>query len=206
MTAFIGWIDASVGGLPQKRGEAGLAAGGFAREFCQSWAKKTTDGNGTIYFITSIPSDAIITYLAYYQDAIANLTSQDFGLYKGDKSLSNLGTVSQTAGDYYAGASVAGLPNSTPVDAGAIFASAVDTHSGYAQGSELNVLSNIVIQTITTLGAATNGFLNYELKIWALLGFTDPKWKDDSYVIGSRLNTAGANAGNMVLRGRWIQG
>lgn len=206
MAAFIGWIDASVGALPQKRGEPGLAAGGHVFEFAQSWAKKTTDGNSSIYFITQIPSDAILTSLLFNMDAIANLTSQSFGIFKGDKSLSNLGTVSATAADYYAGASTTGLPNSTPVDASAILMAATDTHGGYALGSELNAMSAVSVQTITTLGATTNGLLNLGLKVWQLLGFTDPKWKEDSYLIGSLLTTAGSNAGNMALRGRWIQG
>lgn len=205
-TAFIGWVDANVGATPQKRGEPGLAAGGLVRGFVQSWAKKTTDGNGTIYFVSQIPSDAIITSLLLLQDALTGLTSLDVGLYKGDKGLASLGGPSSTTADYNAGASTSGLPNSTPVDAGAIFESAFDSHAGLAQGSERNVLTNLPVQTVTTLGATTNGFLNYGLKIWALLGFTDPKWKEDSYVIGVRLNTAGSAAGNFVLRGNWIQG
>jgi hypothetical protein len=206
MAAFIGWIDANVGALPQKRGLAGVAAGGLVREFIQSWAKKTTDGNGTIYFCAEIASDALITMLELYNDAITGLTSADIGIFKVDKSLSNLGAVSTTAGDYYAGASTTGTPNSTPVDAGAIFLTATDISAGNAQGSPKNVLTNIVVQTITTLGATTGGFLNYDLKLWQLLGFTDPKWKEDAYAIGMRLYTAGSAAGNLVLRGRWIQG
>ena len=61
MAAFIGWADGNVGALPQKRGEAGVAAGGRFFKGVQSWAKKSTDGNGTIYFLAEIPSDAIIT-------------------------------------------------------------------------------------------------------------------------------------------------
>lgn len=204
--AFIGWPNAQVGGVPQKRDSAARVAAGLVREFCQSWAKATTDGNGTIYFIAEIPSDAIVTSLLLNNDALTGATSADLGLYKIDKSLSNLGTVSSTASDYYAGCSVAGLPNSTPVDAGAIFMSAVDISGGKANGSEQNGLANIDVQTITTLGATTNGKLNFGKKVWELLGFTDPKWKDDSYAIGLRLNTAGSAAGNLVLRGRWIQG
>ncbi len=206
MAAFIGWIDANVGATPQKRGQVGLAAGGFVRGFVQSWAKKTTDGDGTIYFISEVPSDAIITSLLYLQDAITNLPSMDVGLYKVDPGLQNLGGATTTTALYRAAASTTGTPNSTPVDAGLIFETALDSHSGYAQGSERNVLTNLPVQTVTTLGATTGGFLNYGLKIWQLLGFTDPKWKEDSYVIGIRLNTAGANAGNMALRGLWIQG
>lgn len=204
--AFIGWPNAQVGGIPQKRDSSARVAFGLTREFCLSWAKATTDGNGTIYFLAEIPSDAIITSLLLNNDALSGASSADLGLYKIDKSLSNLGTVSQTASDYYAGCSVAGLPNSTPVDAGAIFMSAVDISAGKANGSEQNGLANLDAQTITSLGATTKGMLGFGLKVWELLGFTDPKWKDDSYVIGLRLNTAGSAAGNLVLRGRWVQG
>ncbi len=50
------------------------------------------------------------------------------------------------------------------------------------------------------------GMLNFGTKLWQLLGFTDPKWKSDNYVLGCRLNTAGSAAGNIVVRGRYIQG
>lgn len=206
MAAFIGWVDANVGAVPQKRSSPALVSGSTVREFVQAWTKATTDGNGTIYFLVELPSDAIITSLLLNNDALAGCTSVDLGLYKIDKSLSNLGTVSQTAADYNAGCSVAGLPNSTPVDAGAIFMSAVDINAGKANGSEQNGLNNIDVQTVTSLGATTYGKLNLERKLWELLGFTDPKWKDDSYVLGMRLNTAGSAAGNLVIRGRAVQG
>lgn len=206
--AFIGWVDPNVGNLPQKRGEPGIAAGGLVREFWQSWTKKTTDGNGTIYFLSEIMSDALIASLDLYNDALAGCTSVDFGIFEIDRSLSNLGTVDQTAADYYAGSPVGGIPTVAlpKIDAGAIFASAVDIHLTNAQGAPLNVLSNIVLQTITTQGSAASGFLAYGMKLWQLLGFTDPKWKSDSYAIGMRLNTAGSAAGNLALKGRYIQG
>lgn len=208
MTAFIGWVDPNIGGTPQKRGEPGVAAGGLVREFVQCWAKKTTDGNGTIYFLAEIPSDAIIIELRLLADALTGATSMDLGLAKIDPSLANIGGANQTAATYYAGASASGLPNSTPVDAGAIFVSALDIHAGYALGSEIDLLrgssANLTTQTVT---AGTNpGFLIYNYKVWALLGFTDPKWKEDSYALIMRLNTAGSAAGNLALRGRFIQG
>ena len=206
MTALIGWIDANVGATPQKRGQPGLCAGGLERGFVQTWTKATTDGDGTIYFVAEIPSDALITSLLLNNIATSGMTSLDIGLFKIDPTLPNLGGPSATATKYYAGCSVAGLPNSTPVDAGAIFVSALDANGGYLQGSEYNALSYIATQTISTLGATTVGLSNYSKKIWELLGFSDPKWKDDSYAIGLRLNTAGSAAGKFVLRGRWIQG
>jgi hypothetical protein len=153
-------------------------------------------------------SDALISELLLYNDAISGLTSMDIGLFEIDRSLSNLGTVDQTAADYYAGSPVGGIPTVAlpKVDAGAIFLSAYDAHLGNAQGSPYNALANLVVQTVTTQTGATNGFLNYGLKLWQLLGFTDPKWKSDSYAIGMRLNTAGSASGNLVLKGRYIQG
>ena len=208
MAAFIGWVDANVGNLPQKRGEAGVAAGGEVQEFIQSWTKKTTDANGTIYFVSEIQSDALISELLLYNDAIAGLTSVDIGIFEIDPSLSNLGAVSQTAAAYYAGSPVGGIPSvATPkIDAGTLFTAAYDAHSGNAQGSPYTALSNLVVQTISNQGGSTLGFLNYALRLWELLGFTDPKWKSDSYAIGLRANTAGSAAGNLVLKGRYIQG
>lgn len=207
-TAFIGWVDASVGALPQQRGEPGLAAGGHLFGFAQSWAKKTTDGNGTIYFVTELPSDAIIWDLKLYNDALTGATSADIGIFELDRSLSNLGTVDQTAADYYAGSPTTGTPSvATPkVDAGNIFMAATDISAGSAEGSSRDALANLVVQTITSLGATTFGFLNYGVKLWQLLGFTDPKWKSESYALGLRLNTAGAAAGNLALRGLYIAG
>lgn len=206
MAAFIGWADANVGASPQKRGSPALVAGGMVRAFVQAWTKATTDGDGTIYFLVELPSDAIVTSLLLNNDALAGCTSADLGLYKIDKSLGNLnGAASTTAADYHAGCSTTGLPNSTPVGAGAIFMSAVDINAGKANGSEQNGLNNIDVQTVTTLGATTNGKLNFEKKLWELLGFTDPKWKEDSYALGMRLNTAGSAAGNLAVRGIFVQ-
>ena len=207
MAAFIGWVDANVGNTPQKRGQVGLAAGGMVREFVQSWAKKTTDGNSTIYFVSEISSDALITSLLLNNDALAGATSADLGIYRVDPSQQAAG-VNQTAATYFAGYPTSGTPSGTNawVDAGAIFMSATDIHSAAGIGSEVQGLSNLSVETVTTLGATTNGLLNFALKIWQLLGIPDPKWKDDSYVVGLRLNTAGSAAGNLVLRGRYIHG
>jgi len=206
MAAFIGWIDPNVGGTPIKVGKAGIVAGALGSGFVQSWAKKTTDGDGSIYFIAEINADAIIRSLKFNCDAITGLTSMDVGIYKIDPSLPSGGGPSATAANYHAGCSVAGLPNSTPVSAGAIFLSANDPHSGAAIGSEIDCLAYLLTETVTTLGATTNGLLNFSKKIWELLGFTDPKWADARYVIGVRLNTAGSAAGNMVLRGEYLEG
>jgi hypothetical protein len=208
MTAFIGWVDPNVGGTPIKVGKQGVVMGANMCGFVESWSKLATDANGSIYFITTINADALIHSLKLNQTAIANLTSLDIGLYNTDPALSTEGGPSQTAAAYYAGSPVSGTPSGANalVDAGAIFVSALDSHLGYAEGSEYDALSNLVIQTVTTLGAATNGFLNYSKKIWELLGFTDPKWAANKYTIGVRLNAAGANTGNFVLRGTYVEG
>ena len=210
MTVFIGWVDANVGGSPQKRGFPGVAAGGLERGFCQSWTKKTTDVDGSLYFIEQIPSNAILTKMEFNMDAITGLTSASFGIFEIDPSITNMGGPVQSvaAGGYYAGSPTSGVPSpSNPkVDASAILMALTDVHNGYAVGSELNAMSAISVQTITSLGATTYGFLNFGIKVWQLLGFTDPKWKSDSYAIGMYMATAGTAAGNLLLRGRWIQG
>ena len=206
MAALIGWVDGNVGAVPQKRGKAGIAAGGLYRKAITAWAKATTDGNGTLYFITEIPSDAIIAALKLNCDAISGLSSVSIGLFKIDPSFPAAGGPNTTLTNYYAGAATSGLPNSTPVDASAIFMALTDISAGSAEGSERNALANLVVQTVTTLGATTNGFLNYGKKVWELLGFTDPKWKEDSYAIGMYVATAGSAAGNLVLKTDWIQG
>ena len=206
MAAYIGWVDGNVGATPQKRGKPGIAAGGLYRKAITTWTKATTDGNGTLYFLQEIPSDAIIASLKLNCDAITGLASASIGLFKIDPSFPAAGGPSTTLAAYYAGASVSGLPNSTPVDASAIFMALTDISAGSAEGSERNALANLVVQTVTTLGATTNGFLNYGKKIWELLGFTDPKWKDDSYAIGMYVATAGSASGNLVLKADWIQG
>ena len=211
MAAFIGWVDANVGALPQKRSLPGVAAGGNFFKGVQSWTKKTTDGNGTIYFISSIPSDALITELTLMNDALTGATSADVGLFEMDKSLSNLGAVDQTAADYYAGSPAGGVPVTVAapkIDAGAIYLSAKDISGGNAVTAPFNILngasSNITTQTVT---AATNpGLLVLGYKLWNVLGFTDPKWKSDSYVLGLRLNTAGSAAGNLTMPYSFVQG
>ncbi len=206
MAALIGWADGNVGAVPQKRGKVGIAAGGLYRKAIVAWAKATTDGDGTLYFLTEVPSDAIMAKMQFNCDALTGLTSASFGLFKIDPSFPAAGGPNTTITNYRAGASTTGTPNSTPVDASAIFMALTNVSGGYAEGSELNAMSALVVQTITTLGAATNGFLNYGKKVWELLGFTDPKWKEDSYAIGMYCATAGSAAGNLVLKAEWIQG
>ncbi len=207
MAALIGWVDGNVGAVPQKRGKVGIAAGGFFRKSITAWAKATTDGDGTLYFITEVPSDAIMSSMKFNADAITGLSSASFGLFKIDPSFPAGGGPSTTLTKYYAGAATdATKPNGTPTDASAIFMALTNIAGGYAEGSELNAMSALVTQTITTLGATTNGFLNYGKKVWELLGFTDPKWKEDSYAIGLYVATAGSAAGNLVLKADWIQG
>lgn len=213
MAAFIGWVDASVGATPQKRGEPGVVTGSIMRKGVQTWAKKTTDGNGTIYFAQQVPSDAIITEVKLLNDALSGATSADVGIFEIDPSLQNLGGPSTTVGNYYAATPSNGsTPSSTnpKVDAGNLYMSAVSIASGNPITAPLDLVfgssSNLATQTITTAGAANPGLLILEYKLWALLGYTDPKWKSDAYALGLRLNTAGSAAGNIALICSWVQG
>lgn len=211
MAAFIGWVDASVGALPQKRGEAGVATGGHLRKGVQTWAKKTTDGNGTIYFLAEIASDAIITEIKLWNDALTGASSADVGIFEIDPGLSNLGGASSTTGNYLAGSPAGGVPVTVAapkVDAGAIFMSAKDISGGFALTAAYDVLfgANANIGTQTVTAASNPGLLILDYKLWALLGFTDPKWKSDSYALGLRLNTAGSAAGNLAVAYSYIQG
>ena len=213
MAVFIGWVDPNVGATPQKRGEPGVAAGGLIRKATQTWTKKTTDGNGTIYFAQEVPADALLTELKLGNDALSGASSADVGLFEIDPSLQNLGGSNQTAATYYAGTPSNGsTPSSTnpKVDAGAIFMSAVSIAAGNAVTALLDLIfgssSNLFAQTITTAGGANPGLLLLNYKVWALLGFTDPKWKSDSYALGVRLNTAGSATGNLTLIHSYVQG
>lgn len=211
MAAFIGWVDANVGATPQKRGEAGVAAGGRFFKGIQTWTKKTTDANGTIYFLAEIPSDAIITELKLMNDALSGATSADVGLFEVDPGLQNLGGANQTAAQYFAGSPAGGVPVTVAapkIDAGAVYMSAVSIAAGNAITAPLDLIngasSNLTTQTVT---AATNpGLLILNYKLWNLLGFTDPKWKSDSYTLGLRLNTAGSATGNLAVPYSYIQG
>jgi hypothetical protein len=210
-TTFIGWADGSVGALPQKRGEAGVVTGGRIFKGTQAWAKKTTDGNGTIYFLAEIPSDAIITEIKLMNDALTGASSADEGIIEIDPGLSNLGGANQTAAQYYAGSPAGAVPVTVAapkIDAGAIFMSANDISAGNTAASAKDVLfgssANIASQTVTA--ASNPGLLIYNYKLWALLGFTDPKWKSDSYALGLRLNTAGSAAGNLAVPYSYVQG
>jgi hypothetical protein len=206
MTAFIGWIDSNVGGTPIKVGKAGVVMGANMDAFAISWTKKTTDVDGSLYFLTTINADALIHSLKLNCDSISGLSSASIGLFNVDPSLPFDGGPSQTLSAYYAGCSVSGLPNSTPVDAGAIFMALTDISGGSAEGSERDALANLVVQTVTTLGATTAGFLNYGKKIWELLGFSDPKYANAKYAIGMKMATAGSASGNLCLRGAYVEG
>ena len=201
MAALYGWVDANVGATPTKRGEASIVTGGNDGSFCVAWTKKTTDGNGTVYLITALPSDAILFDVQLNSDSISGMTSMDVGFYEVDGTFQG-----PTAAPGNAGAGTGAIQTQNKVDAGAILVSAQDYSAGKAIGSEQKLFGNIGTQTVTTLGAATNGLLNFGLKLWQLLGYTDPKWKSDSYALGVRLNTAGSTAGNLVIRGSYIQG
>lgn len=184
--ATLAWPDPNRGANPVKRGNAALVTGGLVRQLAQAWAKAAADGNGTIYYLAALPADAIMEAAALCNDALAGCTSVDLGLYrfKDDGSVQT-----NTAG----GGAGTGGAKSDGSDAGAVFISAMDISAGFAIGSDKNGLLNY-------------GHANFGKKIWELLGFTDPKLKDDIYILGLRLNTAGAAVGNLSVRARWIQG
>lgn len=184
--AFLGWPDANLSGTPVKRGDPSKIAGAQDYEILQPWVKATTDGSGTIYYLANLPADAVVSAIELLNDALAGATSADIGVYR----LNRDGTVANTA----AGAGAAsGGAKSDGSDGGAIFASAVDISGGNAAGSKKDML--------TTLSIANRG-----VKLWTVLGFTDPKLKDDRYILGLRLNTAGAATGNLAVRVSYAQG
>lgn len=184
--AFIGWPDANLSNTPVKRGDPSRVSGAQDLEICQPWVKATTDGNGTIYYLADLPSDSVMTALLLLNDALTGCTSVDLGVYKRNAD-GTIQTCTQGGGAGTGGAKSDGS------DAGAIFASAVDISAGNAAGSPKNML--------LALSIANTG-----VKLWTLLGFTDPKLKDDRYVLGMRLNTAGAATGNLSLRASYLQG
>lgn len=184
--ATIGWADANLSATPVKRGDPSRIAGADVCELLQPWVKATADGNGSIYYLANLPADAVITDLSLLNDALMGCTSVDIGVYR----LNRDGTVANTAVGAGAGS---GGAKSDGSDAGAIFASAVDISGGNAAGSPKNMLLALTIA-------------NTGVKLWSLLGFTDPKLKDDRYILGMRLNTAGAATGNLSLKARFAQG
>lgn len=200
MTAFLGWLDANLGAQPVKRGDSAQVAGAHVYELLTSITKKTTDGNGTVYFLAALPADAVIISAELNCDALSGATSADLGFYDLNAALAPAPTAVNC------GSGTGTIPTTAQVDAGAILASAVSIAGGFAIGSEQKMLGNIATQTVTTLGAATNGLLNLGLKLWQLLGFTDPKWKADAYALGLRLNTAGSATGNIAVKIRYVQG
>jgi hypothetical protein len=204
MAAFIGWVDPNVGGTPVKRGQASIVAGGTFRKFAQSWTKATTDGNGTIYGLVEIPADGVLESLKLMNDALSGATSADFGLYE----LTTCAPGSTAAVN--AGSGTGTIPTQSQVDAGAILMSAADISAGHAVTAPLDILngasSNLSAETVTSLGGTAKGLLVWGMKVWQLLGFTDPKWKSDSYLLGMRLNTAGSATGNLAIVGGFIEG
>jgi hypothetical protein len=184
--AFIGWPDANLSNLPLKRGDPSRIAGAETYELLQPWTKLTTDGDGTIYYIALISADAVFTALELLNAALAGCTSVDIGLYRLDRN----GVPVNTAAGAAAGS---GGAKSDGSDAGALFASAVDINAGNAAGSPKNMMLAVSIA-------------NTGKKLWELLGFTDPKLMDSRYVLGVRLNTAGAATGALALKARYAQG
>lgn len=184
--AFIGWPDANLSASPIKRGDPSRISGAQVYELQQPWTKATTDGDGSFYWLANLPSDAVITSVELLNAALAGCTSVDLGFYRLDR---NGAPVNVAVG----AAAASGGAKSDGSDGGAILASAVDINAGNAAGSPKNML--------LALSIANTGVM-----LWKLLGFTDPKLKDDRYVLGMRLNTAGAATGALSVKVRYLQG
>lgn len=174
--AAVGWASSDLSGQPVKRGQSSKVAGAQERAFAQSWSKVAGDGDGSIYYVAEIPASAVFIGIAINNVALAGATSWSLGFYK----LNDDGTISDTA-------------KSDGTSGAALLMSAQDLNAGKAIGSDQDGLADL-------------GITNVGKKVWELLGFTDPKLKNDSYILGLKLTTAGAAAGGISVRGRFVQG
>jgi hypothetical protein len=176
MSATIGWVDSALSANPPKRGQTSKVAGSQVREFAQNWEKATGDGDGSIYYLAALPADAVLTGIKLNADALTGCTDVDLGIYK----LNDDGTIVDTA-------------KSDGSSAADILVNGWDPHSGAGMGSDKDGMADLDIS-------------NLGVKLWNLLGFTDPKLKNEVYILGLRLNTAGSAAGTLAIRGRFAQG
>ena len=176
MAAVIGWASSDLSGTPVKRGQTSKVAGAEARGFVQAFAKAAADGDGSIYYLAEIPASAVLQSLLLNNAALAGCTDVDLGFYK----LHDDGTITDDA-------------KSDATSGADLLTNGADIAAGKAIGSDLN-------------GLASLGIANLGKKVWELLGFTDPKLKNESYILGLKLNTAGAAAGALAVRGEFVQG
>ena len=113
MTAFLGWLDANLGAQPVKRGDPANVAGAHVYELMTSITKKTTDGNGTVYFLAAMPADAVIISAELNCDALSGATSADLGFYDLNAALAPAPTAVNC------GSGTGTIPTTAQVDAGA---------------------------------------------------------------------------------------
>lgn len=175
MASISVWTDANVVG--GKRGQSSKVVGGKEIGFISTYEKLgAADGNGSVLGIALIPANAVLKSLLLNNDALAGCTSVSFGYYRLDRD----------------GQTFLDTAKSDGTSAKALLMSAVDINAGKANGSEQNGLKDVDIADLAK-------------KVWEFLGFTDPKLKDDSYVLALTLTTAGTAAGTITVRGTYVQ-
>lgn len=176
MTALKAWIDANV--VAGKKGQASKVTGNNVTEFAAKYSKLgAADGDGSILAFALLPADAVLTKLEFTAAALAGFSSVSVGLYKLDVD----------------GQTFLDTAKSDGTSAKAILLAAADLSGGFAVGAEKNCLTAVAIG-------------DQGKKLWELLGYTDPKSIDGSYVLALTAGTSGTAAGDMFLRGRYIQG
>lgn len=178
MTALKAWIDANV--VAGKKGQASKVTGNGVTEFAAKYSKLgAADGDGSILAFALIPADAVITDLKFNAAALAGFSSVSVGFYKLDID----------------GQTFLDTAKSDGTSAKAILKALTDLSGGFAVGSESNFLSAVAVGDLGK-------------KVWELLGFAsaDVGKTDGSYVLALTAATSGTAAGDMFLRGRYIQG
>lgn len=176
MASISAWVNADV--VAGKRGQASKVVGGRVVEFVQSYEKLgAADGNGSVLAFALIPSDAILRDLKLTSDALTGFSSVACGFYRLDRD----------------GQTFLDTAKSDGTSAKALLLAAADLSAGFAVGSEKNLLLTVDPADLAK-------------KVWEFLGFTDPKSKDDSYVLALTATTSGTAAGTLTMAGRYIQG
>ncbi|MDE2019182.1 MAG: hypothetical protein KGJ13_02415 [Patescibacteria group bacterium] len=180
MAANIGWVDPNLAaGGSQFAAQSSKNVGVNCKGFAQEWGKLTGDGNGSIYYIAQIPSNAVIMQLQVVNDAAAGMTGCDFGFYNMDGS--NPALSSGAAGTYAGNALVANL----------------DLHSASTWNAPVTVVSAAVgLPAITAK------------RVWELIGIPEQGQNliRDSYILAMTLNTAGTATPNIGVRCLYIEG
>lgn len=175
MASISAWVDANV--VAGKRGQSSKVVGGRQVHFAATYAKLgAADGNGSVLAFALLPSNAVLTSLLMNSDALTGFSSVSAGYYRLDRD----------------GQTFLDTAKSDGTSAKAILFAAADLSAGFAVGSDKNLLTAVAIADLVK-------------KVWELLGFTDPKSKDDSYVLALTCPTAGTAAGNITLKGSYIQ-